>query len=117
MDEEFVGDVFGRVMLFDDVVDVGHGGADEESQDECDDVMLMSPEIDVDGVENSQEREAPGDAIDDDLFSGGEELVDDCGEEEKVDKRPYEESPGSGCDVRFFGAKVDPRWGGYGVYI
>lgn len=83
----------------------GHGGADEESQDECwfkyvngwkgnvirmrtDDVMLMSPEIDVDGVENSQEREAPGDAIDDDLFSGGEELVDDCGEEEKVDKRP-----------------------------
>jgi hypothetical protein len=53
-----------------------------------DDVMLMSPEIYVDGVENSQEREAPGDAIDDDLFSGGEELVDDCGEEEKVDKRP-----------------------------
>lgn len=35
------------------------------------------PEIDIDGVEETEKRETPGDAIDDDFLSIGEELVDD----------------------------------------
>lgn len=39
--------------------------------------MMAGPEIDVDGVQNGQERETPGDAVNDDALACGEELVDD----------------------------------------
>jgi len=85
VDKELIIVVFGRVMFFDNVIDMGYSGADEKGEDESDDVMLTSPEIDVDGVEDSKEGEAPGDGIDDDMFSGREELVDDCPQEEEMD--------------------------------
>ena len=39
--------------------------------------MAVCPEVNVDGVEDAEEREAPGDSIDDDTLSGREELVND----------------------------------------
>lgn len=52
------------------------------------DVVVPGPEVDVDGVQDGEEGEAPGDAVDDDLLSAIEELVDDGSEEEEVNKRP-----------------------------
>lgn len=40
-------------------------------------VVVCGPEVDVDGVEDAEEREAPGNAVDDGLLAAGEELVDD----------------------------------------
>lgn len=48
--------------------------------------MVRGPEIDVDGVEDCEEREAPRDAIDDNLFTSIEELVDDSAEQQQVDE-------------------------------
>jgi hypothetical protein len=62
-------------------------------------IVLGSPKINVDGIENGQEREPPGDTIDDNALSLGEELVDDSTEEEEMYKRPDEESPGGGSDI------------------
>lgn len=42
-----------------------------------DDVVLVSPQVDVDGVQNTKEREAPRDTIDNGLLASWEELVDD----------------------------------------
>jgi hypothetical protein len=40
-------------------------------------VVVGGPEVDIDGVEDAEEREAPGDAVDDGLLAVGEELVND----------------------------------------
>jgi hypothetical protein len=53
------------------------------------DVVAASPQVDVDGIQDSEERETPRYAIDDDGFSAGEELVNDSAKEEKVDERPW----------------------------
>lgn len=50
--------------------------------------MMTSPQVDVDCVENTEEGKTPGNAVDDDAFAFGEELVDDGAEEEQVDQRP-----------------------------
>jgi len=39
--------------------------------------MVGSPEIYVNGVEDAEEREPPGNTIDDDTLASREELVDD----------------------------------------
>lgn len=55
-----------------------------------DDIVLPTPDVDVDGVEDAKEREAPGDGVDDHALSGREELVDDCAEKEQMNERPVE---------------------------
>jgi len=88
VDEQLVGDVDGCVMLLHDIINVRHGGGDEQGEDEGDDVMVVRPDVDVDGVEDGQQGEPPGDAVDDDALAGGEELVDDISEEKDVDDGP-----------------------------
>lgn len=107
VDPEFVIYVLSRVMLFDEIVDVRDGRADEESKDESDDVVAAAPDADVDGVEDDEEGETPVDTIDDDLLSGFEELVDDGSEKEEVDDRPEAEYPGSGSEVSLLAGAVD----------
>lgn len=53
-----------------------------------DDIVLPNPDVDVDGVEDGEQREAPRDAVDDGSFALREELVDDGSEEKEVDDRP-----------------------------
>lgn len=52
------------------------------------DVVMASPKVDVNGVEHCKERETPRYTVDDDVFSRGEELVDDSPEKEDVNYRP-----------------------------
>lgn len=49
---------------------------------------MCGPEVDVDGVKDAEEREAPGDAVNDDLLAVGEELIDNRPQEENVYHRP-----------------------------
>jgi hypothetical protein len=44
--------------------------------------------VHIDGIENDEEREAPGDAVDNNGLAIIPELVDDRTEEEKVDQGP-----------------------------
>ena len=50
------------------------------------DVVLPRPDIDIDGVQDRQEWEAPGDSVDNDMLSEGEELVDNGTKEEKMNE-------------------------------
>jgi len=99
MDEELITIARRAIVLLDDIVDVRYCGANEESKDESRDVIRMSPEVDVDGVEDGKERESPGDAINDYSLTLGEELVYDSTEKKKVNKRPDEERPRRWSDV------------------
>jgi len=117
VDPEFVIDVLATVRLLDDIVDVGDSGRDQESENEGDDVMLTSPDVDVDGVEGSEEREAPADTVDDGAFSVGEELVDHCAAEKEVDQGPDGEGPGGGGEVSLFAMAVDVGGAGDGVDV
>lgn len=57
-----------------------HGGADEQREDKGNDVVLLCPEVDIDGVEHDEEGEAPADAVNHHALSGGGELVNDGAE-------------------------------------
>ena len=61
----------------------------ERSAERTDDVVVPGPNVDVDGVEDGEEREPPADAVDDDLLSALKELVDDGAEEKEVDEGPW----------------------------
>lgn len=117
VDEEFVSDRLRRVMLLDNVVNVGYCGGYEKGENKGGDITAMSPEVDVDGIENTEERESPGNSVDDNSFSIGEELVDDGAEEEKVNNGPNQESPGSRSNISFFASVVDVGRGSYGVNV
>jgi len=117
VDEEFIGERLSRMMLLDNVVDVSDGGTNEEGKNERPNVVMGSPQVDVDGIQDCEKREAPRNAIDDDRFSAREELVNDSEKEKKVDKRPDEESPGSGCDIGFLAVEVDVFWRHHGVDV
>lgn len=49
---------------------------------------MPRPHVDVDGVQDGEEGEAPGDAVNDDLLAAVEELVNHGSEEEQVDEGP-----------------------------
>ena len=51
-------------------------------------IVVPGPDVDVDHVQDGEEREPPANAVNDDLLATFEELVDDCSEKEKVDERP-----------------------------
>jgi len=80
VDEEFLGQALGRVMLLDDVIDVRDCGADEEGKDKRNDVMVSRPKVDIDGIKKAKEGEAPGYTVNDDSLSCWEELVDNGSE-------------------------------------
>lgn len=52
------------------------------------DVMLPAPHVDVDRIEYCQQWEPPGDAVDNDAFALGEELVDDGAKQKEMDEGP-----------------------------
>jgi len=56
MDPKFIMDVLGRVMLLHNVIDVRNGGADEESEEEGDYISTVTPDVDVAGIEEDEER-------------------------------------------------------------
>jgi hypothetical protein len=73
-------------MLLDDIVNVADRRADEQGEDERDHIVVASPDVDIDGIEDSQERETPSNAINDDLLASVGELVDDIAEQQEVDE-------------------------------
>jgi len=77
VDEEFIRETLRGVVFLDDIIDVRYGRADEKRKYKCPDIVMTSPKVDVDGIQDSEEREAPRHAIDDDGLSAREELVDD----------------------------------------
>jgi len=93
VDEKLVTNALRGVVFLDNVVDVSHGGAHKESEDEGKDVMLPRPQSDICGIENAKESETPGNTINDHTLSGGEELVDDGSEEKEMDEGPNEIGP------------------------
>jgi len=110
MDPKFIVNVLGRVMLLHNVIDVGDGGANQEGEDEGEDVAAMTPEIDVDGIQQDEERQAPVDGINDNLFAIVEELVDNGAEEQEMNNRPDAEGPSGGGEVGFFTVAIIVRW-------
>lgn len=49
---------------------------------------MRNPKVNVDCIQNTEERESPRDTLDDDVVSSLLELVDDGTEEEEVNDRP-----------------------------
>ena len=84
--EQLVCPALARVELLHDIVDVRDGRRDKKREDEGDDIVLVCPDVHVDGVEDSQERETPRDAVNDDPLPAREELVDDGAEKQKMNQ-------------------------------
>jgi len=80
VNEDLVTPRIGNMVLLHDVVDMRNCWTDEQSEHKGNDVMVGSPEIYVDSVEDAEEREPPWNTVDDDTFASGEELVDDRSE-------------------------------------
>ncbi len=53
--------------------------------------MMACPDVNVNGIEDTEERETPRDSIDDDLLASGEELVDDGSQEKEMNEGPKDE--------------------------
>ena len=49
---------------------------------------MPGPDVDVDHVQDGEEREPPANAVNDDLLAALKELVDDSSEEKEMDERP-----------------------------
>ncbi|CAG8672670.1 1369_t:CDS:2, partial [Acaulospora colombiana] len=96
----FVSDSTSLVVLLDDIINVADGRADEQGEDERDYVVVVSPNVDIDGVEDCQEREAPSNAVNGDLLARVGELVDDITEQQKVDERPDDKGPACRGEIR-----------------
>jgi len=52
------------------------------------DVMVSCPNVHVYCIEDTKKREAPGNAVNNDLSTAREELVDDGAKEKEVYQRP-----------------------------
>jgi len=117
VDEEFITQVVGSVILLDDVVDVTDSRRDAECENEGDNVVSTGPDADVECVENHEEWETPSNTIDDDTLSGIGELEDDVSEQQEVDKGPNEEGPPSRGEISFLGGTVDVAGTGNGVDV
>jgi len=116
--EQLIAGGLGGVVLLDDVVDVADGRSDQKGKDESDDVVVVGPNGDEDGVEDGEEREPPGDSVDHNrLCVSGGELVDDGAEEEEMDDGPSEEGPAGWGEVCLLDVAVDGLGGGYGVDV
>jgi hypothetical protein len=117
MNKEFVSEGFGRMMFLDNIVNVSDSAGDEQGENERRDVALMRPEVDVDGIQDSEQRESPRDTVDDDALAMGEELIDDGAEEENVNDGPGQEGPWSRGEICFLSTPVDAGGGGNRVKV
>lgn len=117
MDEEFIAQVAGGVILLDDIVDVTDGRRDEEGEDEGDDVVSTGPDAYVEGVENDEQWETPPYTIDDHSLSGIGELEEDVTKQQEVNEGPDQESPPGGGEISFLGGVVDIRGSSDGVDV
>jgi len=114
---EFVIDVGATVMLLDDIVDVRHSGRDEESQNECGEIPLSTPEVDVDAIQSGQDGETPANTINDCLFAIIGELVYDEAKKEQMNQRPDAKSIGRWCEIGLLARSIDTLRSRDGVYI
>jgi hypothetical protein len=74
------------------------------------DIVMVDPQADIDGVQNTKERETPGNSVDDDGFALWPELIDDGAEEKQMDEGPDGEEIRSGlCSHRKNGNKPDEK--------
>jgi len=78
VDKEIIRHFRRDVVFFDDVIDVGDCGGNEQREDKGKNVVLVGPQVDINGVENNEKRETPGDGVHDNDFPVREELVNDC---------------------------------------
>lgn len=76
------------MAFFHNPVDMTDGRAHKERKDERHNIMSMGPNIDIYGIEDQQEGEAPRNAVDDDPLSRREELVDDVSEQQQMNHGP-----------------------------
>ena len=128
VDEELGCKRFPAVVFgVDDVVDLANGRGDKQAHQECADEVAVSPEPDVDRVQDTEEREAVRDAVNDEpesqlavplsssLLAVVRELVQDHPEEEEVDQRPNPDRVSRGRHVGFLAVSTsmhvaaDPR--------
>jgi len=116
VDEKLVGQVLGDMVLLDDVVDVRNSRANEQGKDESDDVVSLTPDVDIDGVEEDEEREAPVNAIDDGLLAVLGGLIDDGSEKKEVNDRPDAEHPARWSEVGLLAHTVVRVRSSYGVH-
>lgn len=77
-----------RMVLLHHVVNLRNSRSDQKRQDECEDVPVSRPKVDIDRVEHSKQGESPVDRVDDDFFSTGRKLEYHSAEEEEVDEGP-----------------------------
>jgi len=117
MDEDFVSNGRGRVMLLDLVVDVGNRRRNKKGEHEGPDVVVVTPQVDINGVQDTKKSETPGDMVDDDVFSIGEELIDDSSQQKEVDQGPDEERPGRRADVSFLAVVITFLVGSNGIDV
>lgn len=78
MYKQLISNSLGVMMLLHNIVNVSYCGRDEESENEGGDIAVMSPQIDVNSIEDTEEGEAPRNTVNDDMLSSREELVDNC---------------------------------------
>lgn len=107
VNKHFVSESARPVVLLDDIVNMADGRADEQGEDECNYVVVVSPDVDIDGIEDRQERETPSNAVNGDLLASVGELVDDITEQQEVDERPDDKGPACRGEIRLLGGLVN----------
>jgi len=117
MNEEFIAQILGCMALLHNVVNVGDCGANKDGKNESNNVMVSSPNVHVYCIEDAKKGEAPGNAVNNDLSTTGEELVDDGAKQKEVNQRPNEECPRCWGDVGLLARVVDIARAGYGVDV
>lgn len=75
------------------------GCANEQGKDDGGNLVAVGPQVDVDGAEESEEGEPPGDAVDDDRLAVVSEPVDDRAEQQQMNEGLDEECPWCGGEV------------------
>jgi len=86
VDKDLVGNGTGAVVSLDDPVNVGDCRVDKEREDKGPNVMSASPNVDVDGDQNSEDGEPPTDTVNDDCLSLIGKLIDEITEEKEMNE-------------------------------
>lgn len=90
VDEDGVGEAARFVVSTERVVDRRDGRSDKQAKDERDDVVARDKDMDVDGIQHSDESEPPTDALND-VVRLIKELEHDETKQEQVDNAPRPE--------------------------
>jgi len=104
-------------LLVDDVIYVAHGGTHKEDKNVGNNIVAVRPDADVDGIERCKKREAPADAIDDEVLAGVGKLEENEAKKEEVNKRPDEEGPKGWSEISLLSRPVDIARANDGVDI